>query len=59
MTDRLPKYVRVLSARTNEVCYVHGDWALYPSKFDNNRAVAGAALDFTSDELQPSDALSW
>lgn len=38
----------------NEICYIHGDWALYPSKPDNNRVVGGAALDSTSDdELQP------
>ncbi|KAI0247616.1 hypothetical protein BJV78DRAFT_1244027 [Lactifluus subvellereus] len=38
----------------NEVCYIPAEWALYPCKFDNNRAVGGAALDSGSrDELQP------
>jgi hypothetical protein len=38
----------------NEVCYIPGEWALYPCQFDNNRAAGGAALDSGSgDELQP------
>ncbi|KAF8956349.1 hypothetical protein BDZ97DRAFT_2079926 [Flammula alnicola] len=38
----------------NEVCYIPVEWALYPSQFNNNRAVGGAALDSASgNELQP------
>ncbi|KAM6502540.1 hypothetical protein JOM56_002517, partial [Amanita muscaria] len=38
----------------NQVCSIPEEWALYPCKFDNNRAADGAALDSSSkDELQP------
>ncbi|KIL68758.1 hypothetical protein M378DRAFT_157881, partial [Amanita muscaria Koide BX008] len=38
----------------NQVCSIPEEWALYPCKFDNNRAADGAALDASSkDELQP------
>lgn len=37
-----------------EVCYIPTGWVLYPSQFNNNRAVGGPALDSGSaDNIQP------
>lgn len=65
---KLPAYplndVRLFPARSvsistvigwiNEVCYIPVEWALYPCKSDNNRAVGGGELDSRSGhDLQP------
>ncbi len=40
--------------RLDQVCCIPVQWALYPCKLDDNRAVDGAALDSSSaDDLQP------